>query len=241
MMRLSRYLARAGAASRRGSEQLILDDRVSVNGRAVRELGTKVDEGSDEVRLDGRLMKIPAQGFTIMLNKPAGYVTTMDDPQGRPTVAQLVPLGEHPSLFPVGRLDRDTTGLLLFTTDGDLGQALLHPSREVGKRYLARIHGEMTEGKVARLRAGVDLDGRTTAPAQVELVRGGPEPVYAVTIHEGRNRQVRRMFEAVGCSVAALHRESIGPLRLGDLESGAWRPLADEELATLRAASAATA
>lgn len=238
-MRLSRYLARAGASSRRGAEQLIVAGRVTVNGLTVSELGTKVDEALDEVCLDGRPLALPAKDITIMLNKPAGFVTTMDDPQGRRTVAELVPLDEHPALFPVGRLDRDTTGLLLFTTDGNLGQALLHPSRQVDKRYLAHVHGTMDAGRLERLRRGIRLDGRMTAPARVELLEDDRDPVYAVTIHEGRNRQVRRMFEAVGCSVTALHRASFGPLQVDGLPVGAWRVLEEDEVSALWAASGA--
>lgn len=234
MMRLSRYLARAGAASRRASEQLIVDGRVTVNGQVVRELGSKVDEERDEVRLDGRALSIPTGDATLMLNKPAGYVTTMDDPQGRPTVASLVPLDDHPSLFPVGRLDKDTTGLLLFTTDGDLGHDLMHPSHIVPKRYAARVRGRLGDESLRRLREGVMLDDRMTAPAQVEVLEEGDPALVAITIHEGRNRQVRRMFEAVGCAVEELHRESVGPLRLEGLAPGSWRMLTDDEVSALR-------
>lgn len=233
MMRLSRYLARAGAASRRGSEQLITAGRVTVNGQMVRELGTKVDEERDEVALDGRALRIAEAPFTIMLNKPAGFVTTMSDPQGRPTVAQLVPFADHPALFPVGRLDRDTTGLLLFTTDGDMGHALLHPSRHVPKRYLARVSGPLTPAAADRLRAGVALDDGPCAPAQVEVLEAGRRPLVAVTIHEGRKRQVKRMFQAVGCRVEELHRASFGPLSLGGLDQGAWRELSEDEVRAL--------
>lgn len=233
MMRLSRYLARAGAASRRGAERLIEDGRVTVNGTTIRQLGTKVEPAHDEVRLDGQMVALPAQQVTLMLHKPAGYVTTMDDPQGRPTVAELVPLDAHPSLFPIGRLDFDTTGLLLFTTDGDLGNALAHPRHVVDKRYLARTASSLSNEALDRLRHGVMLDGRMTAPARVQRVQGEPHPTYAITIHEGRNRQVRRMFEAVGTPVTKLHRAQIGPLTLGDLPCGCWRELDQAEVNAL--------
>ncbi len=233
MMRLSRYLARSGAASRRAAERLIDEGRVSVNEEVVRQQGGKVDPLHDEVRLDGQLLNLPAEQMTLMLHKPAGYVTTMDDPQGRPTVAELVPLDAYPSLFPIGRLDRDTTGLLLFTTDGDLGNALAHPSHAVDKHYRARIDAPLGSRALDRLRRGVDLDGRMTAPARVQMVERGAHPVYAITIHEGRNRQVRRMFETVGASVIELHRAQIGPLSLGDVPCGCWRELTSAEVDAL--------
>ncbi|WP_165251704.1 pseudouridine synthase [Adlercreutzia sp. ZJ304] len=233
MMRLSRYLARAGASSRRGSERLILDGRVSVNGQVVRELGTKVDEDSDCVSLDGKQIFIDDSAFTIMLNKPTGYVTTMHDPQGRPTVAELVPISAHPALFPVGRLDFNTTGLLLFTTDGDMGNALLHPSRNVEKTYIARISGNLSDAGVSLLREGVLLDDGMTAPAKVEVLQAGKNPLVSISIHEGRKRQVRRMFSAIGCHVEELHRLSFGSLCLDDLQEGCWRELTDAEVHTL--------
>lgn len=232
-MRLSRYLARSGAASRRGSEQLILDGRVSVNGEIIQELGTKVRESVDEVCLDGKPVHVWPSNLTIMLNKPAGYVTTMSDPQGRRTVAELVPTDEHPSLFPVGRLDMDTTGLLLFTTDGELGNALLHPSRNVSKRYIAKLSGGLSKNGLQQLRDGVRLEDGMTAPADVDVLQGGSHPTVAISIHEGRKRQVRRMFKAVGCHVDTLHRESFGPIGLGDLPEGRWRVLEDLEVQRL--------
>lgn len=171
-MRLQKFLARAGVASRRASEELILAGRVSVNGEAVCELGTKVDPARDSVAVDGAAVSLPCNGATVMLNKPAGYVTTMSDPQGRLCVADLVPAERFPGLFPVGRLDRDTTGLLLFTTDGDLGAALLHPRRHVEKRYLALVEGEITEREAQQLREGVLLSDGMTLPARIEPLTG---------------------------------------------------------------------
>ena len=253
-MRLQRFLARAGVASRRGSERLMTAGRVSVNGVVVTELGSKVDPERDVVTVDGRVCRIDERPFSAILNKPAGYVTTMSDPFGRPTVAELVPTGEHPGLFPVGRLDQDTTGLLLFTTDGDLGQALLHPSRHVEKHYVALVVGTPTERELDRLRRGVMLDDGPTAPARVELIapdnplysvvapggagrRGSGEPnaVVGLTIHEGRKHQVKKMLLEVGHRVLALHRDAFGPLGLGDLAEGAWRDLTEAETSELTA------
>ncbi len=236
-MRLQKFLARAGVASRRSSEKMISAGRIAVNGAVVTELGTKVDPSRDVVLLDGAPVKLPEESYTLMLNKPAGYLTTMSDPQGRPCVADLVPVGEYPGLYPVGRLDFDTTGLLLFSTDGELGNALLHPSHHVSKTYRAQVEGMPSERDLERLASGVLLEDGMTAPAQVVLVDGRKKgAVIELTIHEGRKRQVKRMCEAVGHPVLELHRLSFGPLRLGSLEEGCWRELAPEELAALSAA-----
>lgn len=269
-MRLQKYLARAGVASRRAAEALIASGRVAVNGAVVTELGTKVVPGVDVVAVDGGEVVLAGGSVTLMLHKPAGYVTTMSDPQGRPTVAGLVPTGEHPGLYPIGRLDRDTTGLLLFSTDGELGNLLLHPRHHVPKSYVALVEGAPGEHDLARLRQGVLLDDGMTLPAKAELLRGVDEAAarqavgvgegaggYAqrhggkrsravrekggalvrLTIREGRKRQVRRMLEAVGHPVIALHRESLGPLALDGLPRGQWRLLTDAEVAALRQAA----
>lgn len=251
-MRLQRFLARAGAASRRGSERLMTEGRVRVNGVVVTELGSKVDPERDEVTVDGRPVRLEERPVTIVLNKPAGYVTTMSDPQGRRTVAELVPTREHPGLFPVGRLDLDTTGLLLFTTDGDLGQALLHPSRHVEKHYVALVSGTPSEIDLDRLRRGIMLDDGPAAPAKARLVgpdersfstvaphgagrTGGGEPnaVVGLTIHEGRKHQVKKMMLAIGHRVLALHRDAFGPVRLGGVREGEWREVTEAECAEL--------
>ena len=269
-MRLQKYLARAGVASRRAAEELISAGRVTINGKVADKLGTKVDPATDEVRLDGRPIALQSGTVTLMLNKPAGYVTTMHDPQGRPCVAALVPVGEYPALFPVGRLDRDTSGLLLFSTDGELGNALLHPSKHVDKTYLALVEGTPSAMALRLLREGLPLEDGMTSPAKVELLEGAARAaalaeigavgqegtsgvnarhsgassravledsasVLAITIHEGRNRQVRRMCAAVGNPVIALHRRSFGPLALGDLPKGSWRLLTDGEVSLLSA------
>ena len=256
-MRLQRFLARAGVASRRGSERLMTAGRVRVNGVVVSELGSKVDPERDVVTVDGIVCTLSEAPFTLMLYKPAGYVTTMSDPHARRTVAELVPLDEHPGLFPVGRLDLDTTGLLLFTTDGDLGQALLHPSRLVTKHYVALVTGTPSEDDLERLRRGVMLEeGVRAAPAEARLLSprdplfslvapqgagrtGGGEKnaVVGLTIHEGRKHQVKKMMQAVGHRVLRLHRDAFGPLRLTGLAEGAWRELTDDETRALAAAA----
>lgn len=245
-MRLQRFLARAGAASRRGSENLMTAGRVTVNGRVATELGTKVDVDRDVVELDGRRVKLASGPVYLMLNKPAGYLTTMSDPQGRPTVAELVPTDTYPGLFPVGRLDFDTTGLLLFTTDGDLGQALLHPSHHVDKTYIAHVDGRVTGVDLEPLCRGITLDDGPCRPARCRILRPGQArgicphgiphgtSVVEVTIHEGRKNQVKRMLSAVGHPVLSLHRPRFGPLRLGDLAPGAWRLLTPQEIMNLK-------
>lgn len=233
-MRLQKFLARAGVASRRGSEDLMTAGRVSVNDTVVTELGAKVDPRTDSVKVDGREVRLADAPTYLMLNKPTGVVTTMSDPQQRPTVATLVPRDEHPGLFPVGRLDFNTTGLLLFTTDGELAHRLLHPRWKVPKTYLATVDGWPDENDIASLRRGVELDDGVTAPADARtLERLHGSSVVEITITEGRKRQVRRMFSAVSHPVISLHRMRFGPLELGDLSSGAWRQLGPEEVESL--------
>lgn len=249
-MRLQRFLARAGVASRRGSERLMTEGRVRVNGVVTTELGSKVDPARDVVEVDGVACSIADAPCYLMLNKPAGYLTTMSDPYGRPCVADLVDLGAHPGLFPVGRLDQDTTGLLLFTTNGDVGQALLHPSRHVTKRYVALVSGVPSERDLDRLRAGIVLEDGPCAPAEARhlspadptcapVLRRGRVPagcsVVEVAIHEGRKHQVKNMLLAVGHEVLRLHRRSFGPLELRGLAEGRSRDLTREEAAALEA------
>lgn len=226
-MRLQKFLARAGVASRRASEALIMDGRVTVNGTIVAELGTKVSL-ADLVVVDGREVRLPESHVTIMLHKPAGVVTSMKAQAGQSIVADLVPTDRYPGLYPIGRLDSDTTGLLLFSTDGELGHALLHPSRHVPKTYVAWTRGKLSNAEANRLRKGVMLEDGLTQPAEVEFV-GGNRSHVRMTIHEGRKRQVKRMFEAVGHPVSRLHRERFGPLELDGLKPGQWRELTDRE------------
>lgn len=245
-MRLQRFLARAGVASRRGSEDLMTAGRVSVNGVVVRELGSKVDPSCDVIAVDGREVSLSEGAAYLMLNKPAGYITTMKDPQGRPCVASIVPTDRYPGLFPVGRLDRDTTGLLLFTTDGDLAQSLLHPSFHVDKTYYALVDGDVRDRELEPLRRGIELDDGPCQPARCEIVGGeeaatvAPNGVAAhttavrITIHEGRKNQVKRMMGKIHHPVLKLHRSTFGPLALTDVAPGSWRLLTPTEQSALK-------
>lgn len=237
-MRLQKFLARAGVASRRGSENLMTAGRVRVNGRVVTELGSKVDPLVDTVTVDDIEVHLADSPVTIMLYKPAGYITTMSDPHGRPTVADLVPTKRYPGLFPIGRLDFDTTGILLFSTDGELGNGLLHPRRHVTKTYLAHVDGIVVEREADLMRSGIQLDDGMTLPAEVEVLgfeRGTTR--LLVRIHEGRKRQVRRMCDFIGHPVISLHRSQFGPLTLDALKVGQWRELSEGEVESLRRAA----
>ena len=230
-MRLQKFLARAGVASRRHSEELISSGRIQVNGCVVQEMGVKIDPYADEVRLDGETVSLGEKPVTIMLNKPAGFITTMEDDRGRPCVAELAPTDKYPGLFPVGRLDGETTGLLLFTNDGQLGYGLTHPKHHVVKTYVAKVKGRANAKQVGMLREGVQIHGGITAPAKVRILREEKQgSVLEIKIHEGRNRQVRRMCSAVNLPVLQLERVAIGPLTLGRLEQGSWRLVTQEEL-----------
>ena len=232
-MRLQKYLAECGVASRRPAEEMIRDGRVAVNGVTVTEMGTQTEEG-DRVTVDGKPVRPEAVRHYIMYHKPAGEVTTASDPEGRKTVLSHFDRFKV-RLYPVGRLDYDSEGLLLLTNDGELTNRLLHPRNEVDKTYVARVGGTVTQEQVKTLRSGVVLDERKTSPARVRVTRQDADWTYVtVTIHEGRNRQVRRMFEAVGLQVLALKRVGFGPLTLGDLKRGEWRDLTVEEIAELR-------
>jgi 23S rRNA pseudouridine2605 synthase len=228
--------------------------RVTVNGVVVSELGSKVDPLTDEVCIDGKPIHLADENTYLMLNKPAGYLTTMDDPQGRPTVKELAPYENYPGLFPVGRLDYDTTGLLLFMTDGELAHRLLHPKHHVTKRYRALIDGALTEREADVLRDSIVLNDGPTQPALIEIgevakkklspresLRLAEDSTFSpfettvwCTITEGRKRQVKRMFAHIGHPVFTLERESFGPLALGTLPQGTWRPLTAEELTSLQ-------
>lgn len=235
-VRLQKFLARAGVASRRASEQLIVQGRVAVNGSVVTELGTKVNPDTDIVTVDGDTVTLSEDQCVLMLHKPAGYLTAMKEDRGRRCVAQLVPTQQYPGLFPVGRLDFDTTGLLLFTTDGELGNALLHPSFHVDKEYHAWVEGYPNKSALLALRNGVKLQDGMTAPAQVSLVKqDANKTLLSITIHEGRKRQVKRMCAAVGHPVVTLHRSKFGPLELGNLPVGKYRILNPDEVQALKA------
>lgn len=233
-LRLQKYLARCGVASRRSSESLITAGRVTVNGAVVTELGSKVDPLADRVCVDGRAVAWESSPVTLMLHKPAGVITTMKAQSAKPIVADLVPLDKYPGLYPIGRLDGDTTGLLLFSTDGDLGHGLLHPSHHVSKTYQAVVEDALDGADLRRLQEGLLLEDGPTLPAEAAFI-GGDRSQVEITIHEGRYHQVKRMFEAVGHPVVRLHRCRFGSLGLGDLPVGAWRLLGDGELDRLRA------
>jgi len=230
--RLQKVLARVGIGSRRVCEDLIAEGRVLVDGE-VAVLGRRVDPETALIEVDGAPVGVRPDLVHYVLNKPAGVVTTADDPQGRPTVVGLVP--NEPRVFPVGRLDVDTEGLLLLTNDGELAHRLTHPSYGVEKEYVAEVEGLPTRAVLRRLREGVELDDGPTAPARATLV---DPSVVRLTIHEGRNRQVRRMCEAVGHSVVRLVRTRIGPLADRSLAPGAWRELTGAEVRSLQRAVA---
>jgi pseudouridine synthase len=237
-IRLQKILSQAGIASRRAAEKLIAEGRVAVNGQTVREMGTKADPSADDIRVDGRRLKGPERLRYLLLNKPPGYVTTRSDPQRRPTVVDLL-RGVREYVYPVGRLDYDTEGLLLLTNDGDLAARLTHPRHGVERVYEARVAGTPDDRDLERLRAGMALDGRRTLPAEVAIVtraRAG-DCVLRITIREGRKRQVRRMCEAVGHPVRALRRVRIGPIADRRLKPGEWRDLTGQEIDALRRAS----
>lgn len=231
-MRLQKFLARAGVASRRSSENLMTAGRVKVNGEVATELGTKVDPLVDIVAVDGKVVTLADGSVTIMLNKPAGVITTMKAQSDKPIVADLVPLDLYPGLYPIGRLDADTTGLLLFSTDGELGNRLLHPSSHVPKTYRARLKAVPKASELEKLRAGIQLDDGITQPAELEVV-DRKYPTVRITIHEGRYHQVKRMFDAIGYPVMKLHRERFGTLELGTLKQGEWRELTPREVESL--------
>jgi pseudouridine synthase len=234
MDRLQKILSQAGVASRRAAEQLMLEGRVTVNGTTIRELGTKADAARDDIRVDGRRVKLTEQHRYLLLNKPRGCMTTRSDPERRPTVIDLLK-GVREYVYPVGRLDFDSEGLLILTNDGDLAARLTHPSHEVPRVYEARVLGEPDHHDLDRLEKGVTIDGRRTQLAGVKALR--PD-LLQVTIREGRNRQVRKMCEAIGHPVTQLKRVAIGPIRDGKLKPGMWRDLTAEEVRKLQAAGA---
>jgi 23S rRNA pseudouridine2605 synthase len=236
-VRLAKYLAHAGVASRRASEQLVFNGRVLVDGQVVTDPARDVD-GSMAIEVDGSRVKVlGGQRVVYAVHKPAGVVSTVSDPQGRPTVVQLVTTGRR--LYPVGRLDADTTGLILLTDDGELAHHLTHPSFEVPRTYVAKVrNGPVREGALRALREGVRLDDGVTAPARVKRIAGDQ---IELTIHEGRKRQVRRMLEAVGHPVSSLRRVSFGTLQLGTLKEGAARRLTEAEVDRLRRAASGAA
>ncbi|MDR1663841.1 MAG: rRNA pseudouridine synthase [Clostridiales bacterium] len=259
LVRLQKYLADAGVASRRGAEALMREGRVSVNGSAATVPGTKIDPERDEISLDGHPVKPPRNHFIyLMLHKPEGVITSASDPQGRPVAADFIKTtapffsaltkaenrDAQPRLpetdarvFPGGRLDYDTSGLLLLTNDGALTQALTHPRYRIEKVYVAKLRGVPQREALRNFRSGLFIEGRKTAPAKISVENiqdGGSACRARITLREGRNRQVRKMCEAIRCPVLSLKRVAAGPLKLGDLPKGRWRPLTAEEVSALR-------
>src|SRR5262245_3398068 len=236
-MRLQKIISAAGIASRRAAEKLIQEGRVQVNGTTVTELGTKADPEVDDIRVDERRVKQPQRHRYFLLNKPRGYVTTRSDPEQRPTVLDLLK-GVREYVYPVGRLDFDSEGLLILTNDGDLAATLTHPKHEVERVYEAQVLGVPDAHDIDRLSRGIVIEGRRTAPAQIELLRErrteGDTSVLRVTIHEGRTRQVRKMADAIGHPVRTLKRVRIGPIADKNLRLGSYRELTAEEVRRLK-------
>lgn len=232
-MRLNKYIAQAGLASRRKADELISAGKVKINGSILRELGYDVVRG-DVVEVDGRRIEPQNRKVYIMLNKPRGYITTMQDEQGRPTVMELA-ADVDCRIFPVGRLDGDTSGLLLMTNDGDFAQHLMHPSHKVWKTYRARVNGSLSQERIFRLCKGVDIGGFVTAPAKVKVLRQMERTALVeIKIREGKNRQIRKMFDAVGNRVIELERIAIGDVLLGHLMEGHYRKLTQREIDYLK-------
>lgn len=234
--RLQKLIARAGIASRRAAEQLILDGEVTVNGRVVTELGTKADPAEDHIKVRGKLLLFKSGPVYAMLHKPKGYVTTLSDPQGRPTIVDLI-RGIRGRVFPVGRLDFDTEGLLLLTNDGELAHALMHPSREVPKVYAVKIKGKATDEELAKLEAGgIYIGPGRSAPCRVRRMREAEQNEWLeITLHEGKKRQIRVMLQRLKHSVLKLIRTSYAGISLGDLPRGEWRFLTPGEVNRLKA------
>ena len=228
MERLQKLIAQAGICSRREAEKIILAGRVTLDGKIVKELGAKADP-SQKIFVDGKPITICAEKIYLLLNKPRGYVSTVKDERGRRTVLDLIDTSER--VYPVGRLDLNSEGLLILTNDGELTNALIHPRFEVAKTYRAKISCAVTEEKLDKLRAGIELDDGLTAPAEVYLLG---ENFVEITIHEGRNRQVRRMFAAIGCDVKRLRRIKFAGLTLEGVGVGKYRKLTAEEVARLK-------
>ena len=239
--RLQKIIAAAGVASRRKAEELITSGRVAVNGQTVTELGTKADAERDHIRVNGKLLHGPERRIYLLLNKPKGYVTTVSDPEGRPTVMNLL-TGVKGRVYPIGRLDYASEGLLLLTNDGSLAEKLMKAASHVPKTYLVKISGKPEDSALEKLRAGVSIpsgDGKRrvrTAPAKIQIIKDAPNPWYEVTIIEGRNRQIRRMFEQVGHHVEKIKRVRYGSLEL-DVPPGRYRQLKPPEIAKLLASA----
>lgn len=233
-MRLNKFLSKTGIVSRRGADRMILSGKVSVNDMVVTELGSVIDEKNDTVSVDGKTLSLPKEFLYLALNKPVGYLVTLNDKFGRPTVMEL--MGEYrKKVRPIGRLDLDSSGLLLFTNDGEFAFRLSHPRYEIDKKYLVKCESFITDESISRLEKGIELDDGITSPAIIKLIsRTKAFCRFYITIHEGRKRQIRRMCSAIGSEVLTLRRISIGKIELGDLKPGKYRSLEKTEINELK-------
>ncbi len=233
-IRLNKFLAQAGVASRREVDKMIIEGKIKVNGRVVRMLGTKIDDEKDRVEFGDIRVEKEERLVYLMLNKPPGYLVTLKDPFQRPTIKELLPSMKE-RIYPVGRLDYDSEGLLLLTNDGELAHRLAHPRYRVPKNYVVEVKGVPDSSKISRLEKGIILDGKKTAPARIAKLSGSSKKTLVkVEIHEGRKREVKRMFEAIGHRVLHLQRIGFGGMRLGKLQTGRWRFLTQREVKSLR-------
>lgn len=227
--RLQKYMAKCGVASRRKCEELILQGKVKVNGVAIDTLGTKVDPSSDKVEVNNKLIKLEENKVYIMLNKPEGYVTTNSDEKGRKTILDIVKVNER--IYPIGRLDFDSSGLLLLTNDGDVYNKIIHPRVNIDKKYVALVKGIFTQDEMKKFREGVNIGDYVTSDAEIKILdRYSNSCKVEIIIHEGKNRQIRRMCSALGHEVVSLKRVSVGEVKLGSLQKGDWRYLEEDEL-----------
>lgn len=233
MIRLNKFLSAAGVSSRREADRFIEQGRIKVNGKIVQALGSKVDENKDRIEVDGKIVKGTQRKVYMLLNKPPEYLVTLKDPFQRPTIKDLLPKLKT-RLFPVGRLDFDSEGLLMMTNDGELANRLIHPRYEMKKIYLVKIKGHPEKEQMSRIERGISLDGKKTAPAKIFLISSTPRrSLYKIELHEGRRREIRRMFEAIGFRVLLLRRIKFAGLTLDGLNPGEWRYLTDKEVQTL--------
>ncbi len=231
-MRLNKYIACCGAASRRGADKLIEEGKVSVNGKPA-SIGLDIDEYKDKVCVDGDIINLEYEKVYIMLNKPAGFLSSCSDDRGRKTVIDLVQINDK-RLFPVGRLDLDTEGLLLLTNDGEFAYSMTHPKHEINKKYFAIVKGVLNDKVIQTLSDGIIIDGVKTSRAQIEIInKTSKRTELFITIHEGKNRQIKKMFELAGCRVSYLKRTAIGGLQIGNLPLGKWRELTRNDIKLL--------
>jgi 23S rRNA pseudouridine2605 synthase len=231
--RLQKYMAECGVASRRKCEEIILSGRVKVNEDIIKELGFKINSDTDMVFLDGKIIEPEEKKLYIALNKPAGYVSTVKDEKGRQTILDLVKVKER--IYPIGRLDYDTSGLILLTNNGDIYNKVIHPRQVINKTYIARIEGDPNDAEIERFRSGVDIGGYITSNAEFNILsKDNISTTVEIIIHEGKNRQIRRMCEAINHPVIELKRVVVGNIKLGNLEVKQWRNLSDKEVSYLK-------